>query len=72
MAVVSQGHPTDSTDSKDPADPFPAPFDLGILRQRYHDELRPYLAIPEREDLTLNLWIDMITEDRSTSQNRER
>ena len=47
------------------------PFDLDTLKQRYNDELRPYLAIPEREDLTLNLWIDMITEDRSTSQNRE-
>lgn len=36
------------------------PFDLQILKQRYHNELRVYLGNPEREDLTLNLWIEMI------------
>ncbi|MGH9946194.1 MAG: DUF6036 family nucleotidyltransferase [Pyrinomonadaceae bacterium] len=40
------------------------PFDLSVLKQRYYDELRPYLAIPEREDLTLRLWIEMIEEER--------
>jgi hypothetical protein len=40
------------------------PFDLDILKQRYYDELRVYLGNPEREDLTLNLWIEMIEEAR--------
>ena len=40
------------------------PFDLTLLRQRYHDEMRPYLGRPEREDVTLDLWIDMIEEQR--------
>ena len=40
------------------------PFDLDVLKKRYHDELRPYLAIPEREDLTLRLWVEMIDEER--------
>ena len=42
------------------------PFDLDILKQRYHDELRVYLGNPEREDLTLELWIGMIEEDRGS------
>ncbi len=41
------------------------PFDLNLLERRYHEELRPYLGIPEREDLTLKLWIEMIEEARS-------
>lgn len=40
------------------------PFDLEVLRGRYHDELRVYLGNPEREDLTLKLWIEMIEETR--------
>jgi len=40
------------------------PFDLGILNQRYRDELRVYLGKPEREDLTLTLWIEIIEETR--------
>ena len=40
------------------------PFDLDILKQRYNDELRVYLGNPEREDMTLKLWIEMIEEDR--------
>jgi hypothetical protein len=39
------------------------PLDLGVLRERYEKELRPYLAIPEREDLTLRLWLEAIAED---------
>jgi hypothetical protein len=42
------------------------PLDVGVLRERYHQELRPYLGRPEREDLTLGLWIDMIEESRRT------
>ena len=41
------------------------PFDLQILEDRYFKELRPILGIPEREDLTLKLWIEMIREDRN-------
>ena len=40
------------------------PFDLGLLKERYKAELRPYLNRPEREDLTLQLWIEAIEEDR--------
>lgn len=39
------------------------PFDLNKLRQLYQHELRPDLFIPEREDLTLKLWIEMIEEE---------
>jgi hypothetical protein len=42
------------------------PFDLNILEGIYLKELRPVLGIPEREDLTLRLWIEMIKEDRKT------
>ena len=42
------------------------PFDLEVLSQRYHDELRIYLGNPEREDLTLKLWLEMIQDDRQT------
>lgn len=41
------------------------PFDLDVLKQRYHDELRVYLGNPDREDLTLKLWIEMIQETHS-------
>jgi len=41
------------------------PFDLDVLRERYEQEMRWQLGNPEREDLTLKLWIEMIEEDRS-------
>jgi hypothetical protein len=40
------------------------PFDLRVLEQRYTSELRTYLGNPQREDLTLELWIKMIEEGR--------
>jgi hypothetical protein len=43
------------------------PLDLEVLQERYEKELRPYLAIPEREDLTLRLWLEAITEDSKRS-----
>jgi hypothetical protein len=43
------------------------PFDLNILRERYTTELRPYLANPGREDVTLRFWIEDIEEDRASS-----
>jgi hypothetical protein len=33
-------------------------IDPKVLRERYEEELRVYLARPEREDLTLSLWIE--------------
>lgn len=38
-----------------------APLDVDILSARYR-EMRPLLANPEREDLTLRLWIEAIEE----------
>ena len=40
------------------------PLDLNMLQERYQKELRPDLGNPEREDLTLKLWIDIIEEER--------
>jgi hypothetical protein len=42
------------------------PFDLNVLRERYEKELRGYLFVPEREDLTLALWIELIEEERKS------
>ena len=39
------------------------PLHIDVLRDRYRTELRPYLGRPEREDLTLDLWIEMIQEN---------
>lgn len=36
------------------------PLDLALLESRYDSELRPYLASPERHDLTLRLWLEML------------
>lgn len=40
------------------------PLDLAVLRERFEDEMRPILAVPDREALTLELWIDAIQEER--------
>jgi hypothetical protein len=37
-------------------------LDVAVLRSRYKEELRPYLGVPGREDLTLSLWIEIIEE----------
>ena len=37
-------------------------LDAHVLRSRYENELRYQLGRPEREDLTLDLWIDIIDE----------
>lgn len=42
-----------------------AQLDLQILKERYFKELRPILGNPEREDLTLRLWVEMIEEERN-------
>jgi hypothetical protein len=41
------------------------PLDLEALKERYQKELRWQLGNPEREDLTLQLWIEAIEEERS-------
>jgi Nucleotidyltransferase of unknown function (DUF6036) len=43
------------------------PFDLEVLKDRYQKELRPLLGNPEREDVTLRLWLEAIEEDRNRS-----
>jgi hypothetical protein len=40
------------------------PLDLTILKDRYNEEMRVYLGRPEREDVTLQLWIDIVEERR--------
>jgi hypothetical protein len=40
------------------------PLDLNVLQERYQKELRSDLGNPEREDLTLRLWIEAIDEER--------
>jgi hypothetical protein len=45
------------------------PFDLELLRERYTTEQRPYLGNPNREDLTLQLWIDAIEEERASESD---
>ena len=42
------------------------PLDIHTHRSRYQDEMRPYLGNPNREDLTLELWEEMILESRRT------
>ena len=44
------------------------PLDVSMLRQRYQEELRPYLGNPAREDLTLELWIEAVEERRGSSR----
>jgi hypothetical protein len=41
------------------------PLDPATLRDRYNSEMRGYMGKPEREDLTLDLWIEIINETRS-------
>lgn len=48
------------------------PFDLQILRERYTDELRPdLLGVPENQDAVLDLWIEMIQEDRQRDMSNQ-
>ncbi len=38
-----------------------APLDLSVLESRYQSELRPYLANTARHDLTMRLWLEMLS-----------
>jgi len=40
------------------------PLDPEVLKRRYATELRWQLGRPEREDLTLRLWSEIILEDK--------
>jgi Nucleotidyltransferase of unknown function (DUF6036) len=44
-------------------------LDIDLLRKRYHAELRYKLGRPEREDLTLQLWMDIIEETTMRSRS---
>jgi hypothetical protein len=45
------------------------PFDLKILEERYCEEMRWQLGRPDREDLTLKFWFEMIEEDRAETHH---
>jgi len=46
------------------------PFDLSLLKERYAKELRWQLGVPGREDLTLQLWTEMIQEDKVSHRGK--
>ena len=62
LTKIERNSPKDRDDVKYLA--RTVPFDLKILRERYYKELQGYLLVPERVDLTLKLWIEMIEEER--------
>jgi len=41
------------------------PLDIEVLKERYAKELRPYLASPASDDLTMKLWVAMIEEEQA-------
>jgi Nucleotidyltransferase of unknown function (DUF6036) len=43
------------------------PFDLEVLDGRYKQELRPFVNNTKRADLTMELWLEMIQEDRGST-----
>ena len=43
-------------------------FDLNVFRDRYENELRSYVTNPDRDDLTMELWIEIIEEDRQAAR----
>jgi len=56
LAKLVRNSPVDLEDAKFLAKS--GKLDETVLRQRYEQELRPYLANESRHDLTLNLWLD--------------
>ena len=48
------------------------PLDVAVLRERYQNEMRSYVGVPEREDLTLELWIDIIQEAQRRGRPRSK
>ena len=45
------------------------PMDLAVLAKRYDEELKPILGNPDRESLTLRLWLEAIEEERKSSND---
>jgi len=43
-------------------------LDVEILKERYRQELRPKIGKPDRDDLTLGLWVEMIEEIQSSER----
>ena len=41
------------------------PLDTELLERRYREEMRPYIPSPDAQDLTIELWKDMIREEQS-------
>ncbi len=37
-------------------------IEAAVLRSRYEAELRPFLGRPDREDLTIELWLEILAE----------
>ncbi len=62
LAKIERNIQRDRDDVKNLA--MVVPFDLEILKLRYKTELRPILGNPNRDDLTLKLWIEAIEEER--------
>ena len=56
LAKLVRNSPVDLEDAKFIAKS--GKLDETVLRQRYEQELRPYLANESRHDLTLNLWLE--------------
>jgi hypothetical protein len=56
LTKLERNYPRDRSDVQHLA--HTVPFDSNILRERYMNELRPYLSNPEREDTTLNFWVE--------------
>lgn len=46
-------------------------LDASVLEARYHKELRPYLLVPERDDLTLRLWLEEVRDVRRQQGERD-
>ncbi len=67
LTKIERNSPKDRDDVKYLAQTVP--FDLNILRERYYKKLQGYLLVPERVDLTLKLWIEMIEEEREQITN---
>lgn len=66
LTKIERNSPKDREDVKYLA--RTVPFDLSILRKRYEKELKPYLFVAGREDLTFKLWIEMIEEERTIAK----
>jgi hypothetical protein len=44
-------------------------LDVEVLKERYLTELRPQIGRPDRDDLTLRLWVEMIEEIQSSGRS---